>query len=763
MIDKTYNPKDFEDEIYKKWENAGVFTPKIPDGISASDKSSARLTGSQANAVRKPFVISMPPPNVTGKLHIGHALFVTLQDIMSRYHRMKGEPTLWLPGTDHAGIATQNVVEKALKKEGKSRRDLGREKFVERVWKWKEEYGDQITNQIKKLGASCDWSRERFTLDEGLSKAVNEAFGQLYDKGLIYRGEYIVNWCPGCQSAISDDEVEHEEQKAKLYYFKYDKKFPITIATTRPETKLGDTAVAVNPSDERYKKYVGPKGGPLGGKEYEINLDGVKRKIKIIADRIIDKDFGTGAVGVTPAHSMVDSKLADDHGLESIKVIDGFARMTENTGKYAGQKVKEARKNLVQYLEKEGLIEKIQEVDNSLSICYRCNSAIEPLPSLQWFVKTKPLAKKAKEAIKSGKIKIVPKRFEKVYFNWLDNIRDWCISRQLWWGHRIPVYYRKPSKSKVKNQKLKVSDDKEIYVGTEPPKDAENWVQEEDVLDTWFSSALWPFSTLGWPDKNASDYKYFYPTTVMETGYDILFFWVARMIMMGLELTDKPPFETVYLHGLVRDEQNRKMSKSLGNSLDPLEVSEKYGTDAVRMGLIVGTTPGNDVSVGESKIKGYRNFSNKIWNIARFVLTNLASIKLPVSPEARAEVGKVKSEKYNFKDQDKEDLKRLDEIVKKTTKYLDNFQFSHAGELLYSYTWHEFADRIIERDKKRIYGEDEEDKVVAVLKLYRILETILKLLHPFMPFVTEAIWQNISDNVKSENDLISTPWPTSTT
>ena len=915
-LPKTYNPLDHEQEIYKLWEKSGAFTPKIASSRSSEvGREDESVAGSQSAVVsreskssvdkrqttnNKPFVISMPPPNVTGKLHVGHALFITLEDIMTRYHRMRGEPTLWLPGTDHAGIATQNVVEKQLKKEGLTKRDLGRKRFVKRVWQWKEEYGGEITRQLRRMGASCDWSRERFTLDEGLSEAVNEAFKQLYDKGLIYRGKYIVNWCPRCHSAIADDEVEHKTQIAKLYFFKYDKDFPITIATTRPETKFGDTAVAVNPSDKKYKEFV--------GKTYKAELDGVKLNIKIIADRAIDQKFGTGALGVTPAHSFADWQMAQSNDLPIIQVIDENARMSAEAGKYEGMKVVEARKKLVEYLKDSGLMEKEEEIENNLSVCYRCNASIEPIPSLQWFVRMKPLAEKAKKAVESGEIKIVPKRFEKVYYHWMDNIRDWCISRQLWWGHRIPVWYKQENqKSKIKNQndkskikkgdlkimgfaervvpqvlagktktyrirdhELKVGDkvyfensqtgeifgsgvmaestktkvknlplrdiahgavyknldelieafkfhypEKEInpetdayiyaydfvprdqfencdienlrhsgldpesrkewilnqvqddvYVGTEPPKDAENWTQDEDVLDTWFSSALWPFSTLGWPNSSdvrrqstndqrpttdISDYEYFYPTTVMETGYDILFFWVARMVMMGLELTGEAPFKTVYLHGLVRDEQNRKMSKSLGNVIEPLEVSDKFGTDAVRMSLVVGTSAGADSKIGEGKIKGYRNFSNKLWNIARFVISNFENLKLDVDLKF-----KIKNLKLSEPDRD---LEKLAEIVKTVTKQLDTFKFSQAGELLYEYTWHEFADKIIEESKERLAGEDEEDKKACLAKLVTILITILKLLHPFVPFVTETIWQEMPGDLKDEKLLISSNWP----
>lgn len=758
-LPKAYNPQDHEETIYKRWEKSGAFTPKIEEG-------------------KKPFIISMPPPNVTGKLHIGHAMFVTLQDIMTRYHRMQGAPSLWLPGTDHAGIATQNVVEKQLKKEGRSRHELGRDKFVERVWQWKEEYGSQITNQIRKLGASCDWTRERFTLDEGLSEAVNEAFKQLYDKGLIYRDLKTINWCPRCHSAISDDEVEYKKEKGKFYWLKYG---PFTLATARPETKLGDTAVAVNPKDKRYKTMV--------GKTYKIPGVLGEFEVKVVADNAVDIEFGTGAVKVTPAHSLIDYEIAKRHDIPLKQVIDENGRMMENTGKYAGMKTKEAREAIVEDMNKMGLIDHIDEdYEHNVGVCYRCAGVIEPIPSLQWFVKMKPLAEQAKKAVQDGKIKILPKRFEKVYFHWLDNIRDWCISRQLWWGHRIPVWYClecQEGKGIHLFYKTSTSHDQQVadelsalkrkrgiyhdivekvdhfyieanvkpdHVGnleskTCPKCNSGQLLQDPDVLDTWFSSALWPFSTLGWPDTDAPDYKYFYPTTVMETGYDILFFWVARMIMMSLELTGKIPFETVYLHGLVRDEQNRKMSKSLGNVLDPLDVSEKYGTDAVRMALIVGTTPGNDVSIGEGKVKGYRNFSNKIWNIARFILMNIDD---PTT---------VNDSKVKFTKQDRKDLKQLEDIIAKTTKYLNSFQFSHAGELIYDYTWHEFADKIIEQAKPRINGDDKDDKLAAIVKLCKILQTTLKLLHPFMPFVTEAVWQSMDNKLKDESDLITSGWP----
>jgi valyl-tRNA synthetase len=710
---KNWQHGDIESKLYKNWESSGYFKPEVnPNG--------------------KPFVIAIPPPNVTGKLHIGHAYGTTLQDLMIRYHRLLGDASLYIPGMDHAGIATQTVVDKKLRKEGINKNELGREKFVAEVWKWKEEYGGKILEQLRAIGASCDWDRERFTLDEGLSVAVRKAFVQLYKKDLIYRGEYIVNWCPKCGTAIADDEVEHTSQKAKLYYFKYYKNFPITIASTRPETKFGDTAVAVNPGDDRYTKFV--------GKEFEIDLDGVKRKIKIIADRAVDKEFGTGAVGVTPSHSMVDWKMAEDHDLPKVKVIDEHGRMTAEAGKYQSMKVLEAREKLVEYLKSADLLEKETDIENNLSICYRCGGAIEPLPSLQWFVKTKPLAEKAKAAVKSGEIEIIPKRFEKVYFHWLDNIRDWCISRQLWWGHQIPVWYR----------------GEEIYCGLTPP-DGDGWKQDEDVLDTWFSSALWPFSTLGWPEEN-SDFEKFYPTTVMETGYDIIFFWVARMIMMGLELTEKIPFKTVYLHGLVRDEQNRKMSKSLGNVLDPLDLIAKYGTDALRMALIVGSTPGQDVAIGESKIKGYRNFTNKIWNASRFVSLRVTDGDLQSGELGAAKITDLDIDEKLLTEADKKILKRHEEIKKSVTAHIEKLQFSLAGEELYEYFWHELCDEYIESSKSQL--DDEKTKENTKKILIKILSESLVLLHPYVPFVTDAVWHELCEFVPglSESIMISS-WP----
>jgi len=795
IIEKAYQPQKFEENIYNNWEKSGYFKPEINMGDNPEyDRSK-----------QKPFTLMIPPPNVTGKLHLGHAMFSTLEDILTRYHRLLGEPSLWLPGADHAGIATQTVVDKALRKKGINKNEIGREKFVEEVWKWKEEYGSEITRQLRRLGSSCDWSRERFTLDEGLNKAVNEAFTRLYKKGLIYRGNYIVNWCPKCHTAIADDEVEHIESVGVLYTFKYDSNFPIPISTTRPETKFGDTAVAVNPNDKRYEQFV--------GKEFEINLDGVKRKIKIIADRSIDMKFGTGAVGLTPAHSMIDWKMAEDHKLEKIKVIDENGRMTKEAGKYSGLKTKEAAEKLIEYLEENNLIIIPQAYTNNLSVCYRCGGAIEPLPSLQWFVKMAPLAEKAKEVVKSGEIKIIPERFDKVYFHWMDNIRDWCISRQLWWGHQIPVWYCGDA-ARIKNQELRIKNGLhdsrfmiqdsstgcgEIIVSAENPDKCpkcgnKKLTRDPDVLDTWFSSSLWPFSTLGWPDET-NDLKYFYPTNVLETGYDILFFWVARMIMMGLELTDEIPFETVYLHGLVRDEHNRKMSKSLGNVLDPLDLIDKYGTDALRMALVVGSTPGQDVALGESKIKGYRNFSNKIWNASRFVMLRVSDGDIQSGETGETKIVDLNIDEKLLTGPDKEILKKHVEVKKSITTKLNEFRFSHAGEEVYEYFWHDFCDVYIEKSKEQLIavipakagiqknaildprvppirraGKPEDDSVVfqddnAVSDntkkiLIKVLSETLIMLHPFVPFVTEAVWQELRniDSELSESIMIS-KWP----
>jgi len=755
---KPYEPKETEENIYKLWEKSGLFSPNK----TKSDET---------------FSIILPPPNVTGNLHTGHAIMLAIEDIMVRYNRMLSKKTLWVPGTDHAAIATQSKVEKEIyKKEKKNRHDLGREEFLKRVQKFAEESHDTIINQTKKMGASLDWSREAFTLDEKRNFAVKTAFKKMYDAGLIYRGYRIVNWCPKCQSTLSDDEVEHEEQKAKFYTFKYSSDFPIYISTTRPETKLGDTAVAVNPNDERYKKYI--------GKEFEIKkfADGPDLKIKIIADENIDPEFGTGAVGITPAHSHIDYEIAQKNNLPIIKVIDEHAKTTNEAGtEYAGLKIKEAREKVVEYLKKNGLLEKEEEIKNNLSICYRCNSSIEPLPSQQWFVDVNKkfklknsklkglktgqevsLKEIMKNAVESKQIEIIPDRFEKVYYHWVDNLRDWCISRQIWYGHQIPAWRRtqigadnktqihpvKSSEAGAEQFNRASADKKEnIYVGTNPPKDIENWLQDQDTLDTWFSSGLWTFSTLGWPEETP-DLKTFHPISVLETGYDILFFWVARMILMSGFLLEDIPFKKVYLHGLVRDEKGRKMSKSLDNAVDPIDAINKYGADALRMAMIVGVGPGNDLVINDEKIKAYKHFANKIWNATRFVLSNTQDFDSHLEAEPPSEIS----------DFDKKCLDELDELKKDVKKDMDNFKFYLAGEKLYHYFWHKFADIIIEESKNNIKSSNPKEKLSTQYMLITILKTCLKLLHPFIPFITEEIWQNI----KNKNDkefLMIENWP----
>jgi len=752
---KAYNPQEVEDKIYKKWEESGAFNP---DNLELAEDA-------------EKFSIAMPPPNATGVLHLGHASMLAYQDLMVRYNRMKGKNTLWLPGTDHASIATQTKVEKIIAKEGKIKYDLGREKFIKRIEEYIESSRNTIKNQTKKMGSSCDWSRERYTLDEGLSRAVREVFVKMYNDGLIYRGDRIVNWCPRCESTLADDEVEHKDQKANLYYFKYAKDFPITIAMTRPETKLGDTAAAVNPKDKRYKKYI--------GKIYKINLGNGEREIKIIADREVDMNFGTGALGVTPAHSMADWEMAEKNGLEKIKIIGEDGKMTEEAGKeYEGLAVLEAREKFTQYLEEHKLIEKVEEVDQSLSICYRCDTPIEPLPSKQWFVSVSSkfkvqsskfrgikkgqevsLKELALAVVKSGQIKIIPERFEKIYFNWMENLHDWCISRQLWFGHRIPVWYKSqiPNTKSQINSKFKIQNSKfsdEVYVGVEAPKD-EGYAQDPDTLDTWFSSGLWTFSTLLNQDhekyktfeewvKNSPDLKNFHPTSVMETGYDILFFWVARMILMTTYTLGEVPFENVYLHGMVRDKLGRKMSKSLGNGIDPIEMIEKYGTDALRLSMIVGSSPGNDLRIYEEKIEGYRNFVNKLWNVSRFILMSVNDN----AKEAKLPTGNLASES-DLTLADKWILEHLENLKYVVNNALENYQFSHAidsDEGIRAFMWDKFADWYLEVSK--VQGKND-----AVL-IY-VLETLLQLCHPFIPFITEQIWQEMG----KEKLLMIEKWP----
>lgn len=676
-IPKAYNAQAVEDKIYQTWEKSGFFNPD-------------KLSG-------KPFVISMPPPNATGQLHIGHAMFLTLQDLMIRYHRMLGEKTLWLPGTDHAAIATNAKVEKILASEGKTKYDLGQDKFIVRVQEYIEQSKATIRRQIKKMGSSCDWSRERYTMDAGLSKAVQMQFMNMYRDGLIYKGYRIVNWCPHCESTLADDEVEHKDQNAKLYYIKYNDVF--TVATSRPETKLGDTGIAVHPDDKRYKKYV--------GKMLDIDLAGHKIKVKVFADQDVDMEFGTGAIGVTPAHSLVDFAWAEKYGLEKIQVINEKGLMTAAAGKYAGQKVLTARKNFLHDLQRAGLLVKEEDYHQAISICYRCDTALEPLMSSQWFIKVENLKNKAIEAVEQGKIKFVPERFNKIYFHWMENLHDWCISRQIWFGHRMPVWYKNEDQGK-----------KHPIVQAEKP--GKDYFQESDTLDTWFSSGLWTFSTLGWPEET-KDLKEFHPTTVMETGYDIIFFWVARMILMSLYALDDVPFKTVYLHGLVRTKDGKKMSKSHPETcIDPLDSIKKYGCDALRMSLIIGNSPGNDLKMYDEKIANYRNFINKLWNVSRFILMSSESYKI---------------DELNINTlADHWIISRLQNLIKTTTNNFNNYNFGQAGDDLYNFLWHDFADWYLEITKFQPNQS---------MLLY-VLENLLKLLHPVTPYITENIWRSLN-------------------
>ncbi|MCL4459668.1 MAG: valine--tRNA ligase [Chloroflexi bacterium] len=711
---KVYNHRLVEERLYEFWEKSGYFTPQI-------------------DWTKKPFTIVIPPPNVTGELHHGHAMFISFQDLMIRWRRMQGYPTLWLPGVDHAGIATQNVVEAELAKEGLTRQDLGRERFVEQVWQWKERYGNIITHQLRRLGASCDWTRERFTLDEGLSRAVREAFVRLYNKGLIYRGKYIINWCPRCGTTLSDLEVEHTERSGNLYFVRYPLSDAsgggegyITVATTRPETILGDTAVAVNPQDQRYASLIGRSA----------ILPIVGRVIPIIADAAVEPNFGTGAVKVTPAHDPTDYEIGLRHHLPAVNVMNPDATMNENAGRYARLDRYACREAILDDLQSEGFLVKVEDYTYAVGRCYRCRTVIEPLISEQWFVRIKPLAEPAIKVVQEGRIRFIPERFSKIYFNWMENIRDWCISRQLWWGHRIPVWY--------------CQDCGQINVSTETPKscsrcEGESLVQDADVLDTWFSSALWPFSTLGWPD-DTEDLRYFYPTDVMETGYDIIFFWVARMIMMGLECTGEIPFRDVYIHGLLRDEKGEKMSKSKGNVADPLDVINRYGADALRFSIITGSSPGNDMKLSPEKLEAARNFANKIWNAARFV----------VSTSPVGNYDQVKSPSVGQELADRWILSRSNYVIAEATRLMGEYQFGEAGRLLNEFFWGEFCDWYIEISKIRLYGTDAVERRMAQSVLGSVLDTALRLLHPFMPFVTEAIWQHLPQRSDS---LMVSPWP----
>ncbi len=694
-IAKTYDPSGFEDRIYNEWVEKGYFH-------------------AEADKNKEPFTIVIPPPNVTGQLHMGHALDETLQDILIRYKRMQGYNALWIPGTDHAGIATQAKVEAEIReKEGLSRYDLGREKFLERVWEWKKLYGDRIINQLKKIGSSCDWERERFTMDEGLSKAVKEVFVNLYNKGLVYQGSRIINWCPHCITALSDVEVEHEEQAGHFWHIKYpikDSDDFVIIATTRPETLFGDTAVAVNPEDERYKNLVGKM----------LLLPLTDREIPVVADEYVDKEFGTGCVKITPAHDPNDFEVGQRHNLEQIKVMNDDATMNSYAGKYEGMDRYECRKAMIKDLDEMGLLVKVEDHSHNVGQCQRCGTTVEPIVSKQWFVKMKPLAQPAIDAVKNKETEFVPEHFEKVYFHWLENIRDWCISRQLWWGHRIPAFYCDGC-----GEMVVTKEDKPVC-----SKCGKEMRQDSDTLDTWFSSALWPFSTLGWPEKN-EDLEYFYPTSVLVTGYDIIPFWVMRMMFSALEHTGEVPFKHVFIHGLVRDSQGRKMSKSLGNGIDPLEIVEQYGADALRFTLATGNAPGNDMRFYIERVESSRNFANKIWNASRFTLMNLdiTENKLPDMSDLQLE--------------DKWILSRYNKVVKAVTENLDKFELGIALSNLYDFIWESFCDWYIELVKPRLFDKENPTAKTAQYVLTYVLSNTMKLLHPFMPFITEEIWQHL--------------------
>ncbi len=692
-LSKTYDPKAVEEKIYNEWIRGGYFHAEPDDS-------------------KKPFTVVIPPPNVTGQLHMGHALDETFQDIIIRTKRMQGYNALWIPGTDHAGIATQIKVEEDMRvnENGLTRYDLGRDKFLERVWAWKEKFGGRIINQLKKLGSSCDWDRERFTMDEGCSKAVREVFVNLYNKGLIYQGTRIINWCPSCKTALSDAEVEYSEHDGNFWHIKYprkDGKGYVEIATTRPETLLGDTAVAVNPDDERYKDLVGKT----------LILPLVGREIPVIADEYVDKEFGTGCVKITPAHDPNDFEVGKRHNLEEIKVMNDDATINKFGGKYEGMDRYEARKAIVEDLEKEGLLVKVEPHVHNVGGCYRCGTTVEPITSKQWFVKMKPLAEPAIEAVKNGETRFIPERFTKTYMNWMENVHDWCISRQLWWGHRIPAFYCEDCGETIVSKE-------DITVC---PKCGGKVKQDEDVLDTWFSSALWPFSTLGWPEKT-KELEHFYPTSVLVTGYDIIFFWVARMIFSALEHTGEVPFKDVYIHGLVRDSQGRKMSKSLGNGIDPLEIIDKYGADALRFTLATGNSPGNDMRFYIERVEASRNFANKIWNASRFVLMNLSIDSCALPDKSKLTIA------------DKWIISAYNDLVKEVTDNLEKYELGIAVSKLYDFIWDSFCDWYIELVKPRFFEQGESNAAAQQVLVY-VLGNTLKLLHPFMPFITEEIWQ----------------------
>ena len=708
-LPKVYNPHEVEAKWYDIWVERGYFHAEVD-----TDK--------------KPYSIVIPPPNVTGSLHMGHALNNTLQDIAIRKHRMEGDSTLWLPGTDHAGIATQNVVERQLAQEGLTRHDVGREDFIKRTWEWKEQYGSRIINQLKRLGASCDWSRERFTMDEGYSKAVRRDFVQLYNEGLIYRDKYIINWCPRDLTALSDIEVEHADEEGNFYHIKYMVKGTpdfITVATTRPETILGDTAVAVNPEDDRYQDLIGlTVVVPIAGRE-----------IPVIADNHVNPEVGTGALKVTPAHDPHDFEIGQRHDIEQISVFTPDGMMNEEAGKYEGMSREECRKAILEDIEKAGLLAKVEPMTHSVGHCYRCDTTIEPYLSTQWFMKMKPLAEPAIAAVKEGRVKFVPAQWEKTYFDWMYNIRDWCISRQIWWGHQIPAWY--------------CQDCDEIVVAEETPAactkcGGANLVQDTDVLDTWFSSALWPFATLGWPDETP-ELKHFYPTSLLVTSHDIIFFWVARMMMMGLHFMRDIPFDDVYIHALVRDEQGRKMSKSRGNVIDPLDVIDEFGTDALRFTLSSMATPGRDIFLSRERIEGNRNFANKLWNASRFVLMNLEGFERIV----------VKEEEFNLAD--RWIFSRMNNVVSQVEDALRVYNVAEASRLIYDFFWSDYADWYIELAKPRLYQKDDpRRRLVAQNLLVEIMDVTLRLLHPFMPFITEEIWQKFPGTGES---IVIAPWP----
>jgi valyl-tRNA synthetase len=707
-LEKTYNPREIEGRLYEKWINKKYFHAKV-------DKN------------KKPFTIVIPPPNITGRLHMGHALDETMQDILIRFKRMQGFEALWLPGTDHASISTEVKVINQLKEEGIDKEELGREGFLKRTWEWKKEYGGAIVEQLKKLGSSCDWDRERFTLDEGCSKAVEEVFLKLYEKGYIYKGSRIVNWCPVCQTSISDAEVEHEEQAGHFWHIKYpvageEGRF-VEIATTRPETMLGDTAVAVHPEDERYQDLIGKT----------VILPIVNREIPVVADAYVDREFGTGVVKITPAHDPNDFEVGKRHNLPEINILNDDATINEKGGEYKGLDRYGARKQIVAKLDELGLLVKVEDHVHNVGTHDRCSTTVEPMIKQQWFVKMEELIKPAIEAVKSGEIKLIPERMQKTYFNWTDNIRDWCISRQLWWGHRIPAYYCDKCGEVVVARE---SEKPEVC-----PKCGHNHLtQEEDTLDTWFSSALWPFSTLGWPDKT-EELSYFYPTDVLVTGYDIIFFWVIRMIFSGFEHTGEKPFHTVLFHGLVRDSQGRKMSKSLGNGIDPLEIIEQYGADALRFTLITGNAPGNDMRFYMERVEASRNFANKVWNASRFIMMNL---------------DKAKAKPENFTQADKWILSKCNALVSEVTDNMESYELGIAVQKIYDFIWEEFCDWYIEMVKPRLYSDTEETKGAALWTLKRVLITSLKLLHPYMPFLTEEIFCTLQSE---EESIMISDWP----